>query len=148
MNNSKVTLLFLFVFGLLIPMAFGMAGDLDKPSLSFSQNSTIRDKVMGVISSKEFKFLGGHFINADTTLEYAGDSAAVNTFLDRLAKCAGVHVHVSFSSDTDGLFSGEKTDADWTLNHNAWIDDSVFNVMVRTERIAKSAVRIPKAKSK
>ena len=139
MNRMKPALLLILVSGLLIPMAFGLALHLDKPSLALSQDSTLRDKVMPVITSEQFKFLYGHLINAATTLEYAGDAASVNAFLDQLAKCEGAKVAVSFSA--------EKSESDWTLDHNAWSDESAFNVIVHTARIPKAAVRIPKQKA-
>ena len=139
MNRIKSVLLLIFVSGLLIPMAFGLALHLDKPSLAFSQDSPLRERVMRVIASEQFKFLHGHLINASTTLNYAGDAAAVNAFLDQLAKCEGATVEVSFSA--------EKSESDWTLDHNAWSDESVFNVIVHTARIPKAAVTIPKQKA-
>ena len=139
MNSIKSALLLILVSGLLIPMACGLALYLDKPSLAFSPDSPLREKVMRVVTSKQFKFLGGHLINASTTLDYAGDSAALNAFLDQLAKCEGAKVGVSFSA--------EKSAADWTLDHNAWSDESVFNILVHTARIPEAAITIPKQKA-
>lgn len=140
MNKTKTALLLILLSGCLMPMAFGLALHLDKPSLAFSPASLLREKVMPVITSEQFKFLHGHVINAATSLEYAGDAASVNAFLDQLAKCNGAKVEVSFSA--------EKSESDWTLDHNAWADESVFNVIVHTARIPKAAVKIPKQKAK
>ena len=140
MNKMKTALLLILLTGSLMPMAFGLARDLDKPSLAFSPDSSLREKVMRVIAAEQFKFLHGRLINASTKLEYAGDSAALNAFLDQLAKCEGARVAVSFSA--------EKSESDWTLDHNAWSDEDVFNVIVHTARIPKAVVRIPKQKAK
>ena len=139
MNKIKSAILLLLVSALLVPMAFGRAQDLDKPSLAFPQASALREKVMRVISSKQIKFLHGRMINASTTLQYAGDSTNLNAFLEQLAKCEGATVNVSFS--------GDKSDTDWTLAHNALSDASEFSVIVHTARIPESEVRIPKRKT-
>ena len=78
------------------PHAFGLAGDLAAPSLSFPADSKSQESVTRVISDQQFKFLRGHFVNASSTLIFSGDAASLNSFLARLAQCKGAKVEVSF----------------------------------------------------
>ena len=68
--------------------AFGLAGDLAAPSLSFPENSTARAAVMKVVSDKQFRYQDGHYINALTKLHYGGDAASLNDFLARAWRSA------------------------------------------------------------
>lgn len=116
--------------------AFGLAGDLDAPSLSFPVNSESQQSVTKVISDKQFKFLRGHFVNAASTLMFSGDAAALNSFLSMLAQCKGAKVEVTFN-DSQG-------DSSWTLTHTGWGDPDAFQIAVNTAQIAKAAVKLPK----
>ncbi len=118
------------------PPAFGLAGNLDAPSLSFPANSKSQKAVMEVISDKQFRFLRGRFVNAFSTLLYGGDADSLNTFLSKLARCPGAKVTVAFDK------GGE--DASWILTHNAWGDPDTFHIVVNTARIAEASVKIPK----
>ena len=115
---------------------FGLAGDLDAPSLSFPADSKIQKGVMSVISDKKFKFLRGHFINAYSTLTFFGDAASLNAFLFRLSQCEGSKVSVTFSK--------EEGDMSWTLTHSAWGSPDAFNIAVNTAQIAEAATKVPK----
>ena len=118
------------------PHAFGLAGDLAAPSLSFPADSKSQESVKRVISDKQFKFLRGHFVNASSTLMFSGDAAALNSFLARLTQCKGAKVEVTFNE-----YQG---DASWTLTHTGWGDPDAFQVAVNTAQIAKAAVKLPK----
>ncbi|HEY2343258.1 MAG TPA: hypothetical protein VGH90_09530 [Chthoniobacteraceae bacterium] len=126
-------------------VSFSAAGDLTAPSLAFPKDAPYQAAVMKVIMDKNFKFLRGSFINADTTLEYTGNAASLNTFLAHLAACAGIEVHVTFSDAGD---LSNDADAAWTLRHNAWGAGSEFYVIVNKQLIAESTVIVPKATQK
>jgi len=137
MSPIRPTLaLSVFLFLGLCSRSFGLAGDLKSPSLSFPVGFEGREKIVGVISDKQFQFLRGHFVNAHTTLLYAGDAASLNAFLNQLAACPGTKLSVTFAR--------EEEDAAWTLQHNAWGDANSFHIAVNTARIAETGVKVPK----
>ena len=135
MNLHKTLFLAVTLPLLAITPAFGMAGDLPTPALSFPEHSSSRTSVMKVVSDKQFRYLQGHYINALTKLHYAGDAASLNDFLARLAKCEGITVSVSFDEKTEGV--------SWTLEHNAWADAGGIQIDVNTRYVAKAAVKLP-----
>jgi hypothetical protein len=141
MKSLRLTLLAAVLWLSSLAASFGLAGDLTQPSLAFPKDAPYCDAVMKVVMDKSFKFLRGHFVNADTTLEYSGDAASLNAFLAHLAACSGVKVHVSFSADVDAF---SNPDAAWTLRHNAWGDGAAFHVIVNTRLIKESVVSVPK----
>ena len=45
---------------------------------------SLRTNLMAAITDKDYKFLDGHFINANTILHYGGPTESLNRFLTRL----------------------------------------------------------------
>jgi hypothetical protein len=113
-----------------------MAGELSSPSLAFPaafpQES--RTRVIAILGDPECKFLGGHFINADTTLEYGGKTAALNRLLEKLSQCDGIQVHLAFSGGRAAAWtlSNGSTNASWTVRHNGWADAGWIEIQVNT----------------
>lgn len=140
MNVLRSTFMLVVVlFHLCASRAFGLAGDLDRPSLSFPTGFESAQAMLSVISDKQFAFKGGKFINAGSTLDYAGNADSLNGFLSRLAACKGAKVSVSFSEN----------DADWSwrLQHHAWTDPAAFHIVVNTRHIVEANVKVPKAET-
>lgn len=106
------------------PKAHALAGDLDHPSLAFPKDTpaALQTQIMTALNGKEAKFLHGHFINADTTLVYGGNTEALVSMLARLAECEGMQVKVSF-------VRGAAAES-WTLRHNAWADATYIGIKV------------------
>lgn len=116
-----------------------LAGKLDRPSLSFPSGFENREAIMKVLSSPDFKYAGGSFVNAHSILNYQGGAAPLNEFLVRLAACKGVKVSVSFSP-----LEGDAATTAWTLDHNAWGDPLAFHIKVNTGLIKEAEVKVPK----
>ena len=127
----------LLTYLLSLQTCFGLAGELTSPSLAFPADSPLAKPVYAIISDKEFHFLHGMFINAHTTLEYTGDAASLNKFLDRLSQCHGVTLHVTFASSD--------SEAAWVLSHSAWGAPDSFSIAVNTSKIEQRAVHVPGA---
>jgi hypothetical protein len=91
----------LLVFGL-ATRAFALAGDLTEPSLAFPSDfpESARTNIMAALRQPDCRFLGGHFVNWITSLNYGGDTKALNLFLEGLAKCPGIRLSVRFSSES------------------------------------------------
>jgi hypothetical protein len=136
MKNTFIALALSFVIA--APRVFALAGDLPQPSLAFPENSPLRNPVMAVLSAKEFRYLGGKFINAASTLRYGGDAKALQIFLERLAKIKGVTLEV--------VFRDQLADADWRVTHSASEEPQTIVVTVNSATIAESSVTAPKAK--
>jgi hypothetical protein len=93
-----------------------MGGDLRHPSLALPADAPteLRTRLMVILAEEDAKFLGGHFINAHTTLEYGGSTQALNRMVSKLAECGGVKVQLRFTNAVDGPA--------WSVDHNAWTD--------------------------
>lgn len=93
--------------------------ELDTPTVAFPANysETKRERISAVLGSKKCKFVRGHALNFFTTLIYQGDTQALNFFLEDLAKCPGLTIHVSFlkPKDCGHALSGN----DWAVHHSA-----------------------------
>lgn len=108
------------------PNALALAGTLDRPSIAFPQSVDPhwRDSVTEALATEGAQFLDGRFINAATTLRYAGNTGALNLFLDRLARCSGLRLRIRFD---------RALDANWTVHHNAWGDSMALEVHINPD---------------
>jgi hypothetical protein len=104
--------------------AFGLAGDLKSPSLSMPAATPVefRTNVLAALSDKNCKFLDGHFINASTTLNYGGSTAALNQLINQLSSFEGLRVMVGFVSNAGG--------PSWIIQHNGWGDGGQIYIKI------------------
>ena len=115
--------------------AFALGGLLKEPGIAM-KNTDRGAAVQKILSDKKYKFLGGIFINAHTTLCYSGDTAQLNLFLDDLSKVEHVKLHVQFSKTAVGptLSLGDSVmeigASQWQVMHNGWLDEDRFQVIV------------------
>lgn len=109
-----------------------LAGDLVSPSLSFPESidAAWRESALRVVHEPAARFLGGHFVNASTTLRYGGDTAALNQFLAALAAIPGARLEIRFTRELPGH---------WTMEHDAWGDARRFRI---TLNVSAEAVRL------
>lgn len=107
-----------------VAKAHAMAGDLEHPSLAFPEDmpAALQAQIMAALSGKDAKFLQGHFINADTTLAYGGNTESLTSMLARFSECDGIRIKVSF-------VRGPAAES-WTVRHNAWGDARYIGVQV------------------
>jgi len=86
------------------------------------------------------KFVEGFALNAVTTLKYAGDTAALNRFMQDLATCPGATLSVCFVDSPED-------DSDWTIQHNGHQPgDLVLQVNLRSRQIELDVLGIPQIK--
>jgi len=115
-----------------------LAGDLERPSIAFPETTEPgwRDAVMKVLNQESAAYQGGRFINASTTLRYGGDAKALSQFLAGLAKCPGARIAITFS---------DAADANWIVEHSAWIEARRFNIRIRTGKdgLPLDGLRLP-----
>jgi hypothetical protein len=125
------------------PNAFALAGELKEPGVAFSQGypEAARKQVMAALNRPDSKYLKGNFINWHTSLLYAGETKALNQFLDALAKCPGVTLHVSFVADP---VPGEP--CDWHVGHDAHRNQFHVRVNLKSERIKLPDLYLPEVK--
>lgn len=114
--------------------------DLKTPSVAHSAgySQEAAAAVRQALTRKDAKFLGGFGLNSWTTLRYAGETRALNLFLDDLAKCPGVTVSVSFRRLNDEL--------DWRVGHSAYENRFQVEVNLNSKKIKVDEVVIPPAK--
>ncbi len=114
MKKTFCIALVLLTFGLPI-RAFALAGELKTPDLAFPTgfSEISRTNLLASLQPTDCKFLGGRFINWSTTLEYGGNTPALNRFLAGLAKCPEVVLVVRFGPAMTA------SDCDWAVTHSA-----------------------------
>ena len=122
---------------------FPMAGELTEPSLAFPKDfpQSASTNILAALRASDWKFLGGHFVNGSSTLEYGGDAQALNRFLERLVKCPGVVLYVGFETESIPIAY------DWRVSHSAR-QPGMFTVSLnlKSSRIAWEQVGIPGGK--
>ncbi len=143
--KNRFSSLFAGVVAVLLTLpntVFGLAGSLEHPSLSFPEafESEVTKKIMKLLALEENRYSDGFFVNASTSLNYAGDVAALNHFLKELAAVPKLKLSVSFEP--------EVVEGTWRLSHTAWGDAWRFSVSVNLENLGveKSQVVIPAKK--
>lgn len=139
------------VFGTTV--AHAMAGKLKSPELAFPAEfpSERRDKIVGVLKSREFVFAGGDFINSNTHLNYSGSTTNLNSFLEKVAKCPGFVMSLSFTATkaTEGIAElPPSPEGDWELSHSATNPDHLFiRVNLHSSRIQMADLSLPEIRS-
>jgi hypothetical protein len=123
--------------------ALAMAGNLASPELAFPKDypEVTRSNILAVLREPDCHFIDGHFINWNTTLQYGGDTRALNSFLARLVKCADVILSVSFDEELD-------EDCTWTVFHGALPDPNHFSIHIhfRSKKIVLGELAVPEIK--
>ena len=123
--------------------ALALAGELKEPGVAHAQGypQAAQEQVRAALTRPDCKFLGGRFINWHTSLLYAGETKALNLFLDALAKCPGVTLHISFVEDPI-LSAG----SDWHVSHDAHANSFHIRVNLKSERIKLPDLHLPQVK--
>jgi hypothetical protein len=126
------------------PNTFALAGELKEPGVAHAAGypEAAQKQVRAALTRADCKFLGGRFLNSHTSLLYAGDTKALNQFLDALAKCPGVTLHVSFVA-TDPI-PGEP--CDWHVGHDAHRNQFHVHVNLKSGRIKLPDLYLPEVK--
>lgn len=125
--------------------AFALAGDLKEPGVALPQDypKAAQEQVMAALKQPDCKFLKGHYLNSHTSLLYAGETKALNQFLEALANCPGVTLHVSFTTDPVPRDDGQ---CDWFVSHDAHANSFHVRVNLKSERIKLPELRLPVVK--
>lgn len=123
--------------------AFALAGELKEPGVAHAAGypQAAQQQIAAALKRPDCKFLKGHFLNSHTSLLYAGETKALNQFLDGLAKCPGVTLHVSFVADP---IPGEP--CDWVVAHDAHANSFHVRVNLKSERIKLPELYLPEVK--
>jgi hypothetical protein len=118
---------------------FAEAGTLDSPGVAFSGGypKDAQEQVMAALTRRDCKFLGGQFVNWFTSLQYGGDTKALNLFLGDLVKCPGATVHVAFKK--------LDVDCDWRVSHDALDNRFQIEVNLNSKQIQLEDLYIPEA---
>ena len=127
MNLRSVTFLAAVILTGGVFRALALAGDLDHPSLSFPESTApgVRERIMQVLSEQPSEFRGGRFVNARTTLHYAGQTPSLNRFLAGLAACPDLQLQIAFRKHP-----GEVA---WTLEHDGWTAPQRFSILINSD---------------
>lgn len=120
--------------------AHALSGPLKSPAgIAFSSTypDEARAQVIEALQQEGAEFVDGSFVNAISTLNYRGETKALNALANRLAHCPGTMVFVSFQK-----FAPEH---DWRVVHDAHLNHLQVIVNLNSQRIDLVALAIPPA---
>jgi hypothetical protein len=145
------------VFGIAVNRLYARAGKLDKPEIAIGGADGTPDATGAAINrillTHEKQFVGGHYINALSTLQFAGGTKTINSLLDELSKVEGAILYVRFSRGAEfvdalpGTGNPLPKPYDCVIEHNAWTDAYSLSVTiylgddVKLEDLAIPAIR-------
>jgi hypothetical protein len=91
--------------------AWALAGELKQPGLAFPPDFSraLHQQIQTNLTRPECEFVGGHFLNWNTQLNYNGSVTALNQFLAGLAQIPGARIWVHFKS----------ADTAWQVSHSS-----------------------------
>lgn len=140
-------------------IAWGLAGKLDRPSISTPTVGDAPTRVpdpicsamQNALSQHAKQFVSGRFINAHSIMEFSGTTSELNTLLKDLAAIEGAKMQIRFAEGSDKLLQldvkgeGDKLPYQWRIEHNAWGDAQYLSVtiLVGNGKIKVENVQIP-----
>jgi hypothetical protein len=91
--------------------AWALAGELKQPGLAFPSEfpQALQQQIQTNLARADCEFVGGHFVNWNTHLNYNGSVTALNQFLAGLAQIPGARIWVHFKS----------AETAWQVSHSA-----------------------------
>ncbi len=118
--------------------AFALYGELKEPGVALSEDlpEAARKRITAALHRTDCRFLGGNFLNSFTTLRYAGETKALNMFLDALANCPGVTLSVSFVKSLPEA-------GDWHVHHEAHPNRFHVRVSLASEKLELEHLYLP-----
>ncbi len=123
--------------------AFALAGELKDPGLAFAQSfpESARTNITAALTRPDCTFVNGRFINWHTSLNYRGETLALNLFLEGLVKCPGTTLSIRFQTESI------PADSDWMVAHSG-DEPGKFTVHInlKSPRINLEKLVIPESK--
>jgi hypothetical protein len=136
----QATLIAAIISGIAVSRTYGIAGNLNKPGIAIPSDGGTPDRVVAamyaMLLKHEKQFVGGHYINADSVLHFAGGTKAINSLLAELSKIDGAVLHVRFSKGAESVDLVSETGAglpepyDFAIEHNAWADGRSLSITI------------------
>ncbi|MCD6050656.1 MAG: hypothetical protein K0Q55_2059 [Verrucomicrobia bacterium] len=123
--------------------AFALAGNLDTPGLAFPKDfpETVRTSMTDALTHTNCTFLGGRFVNSYTSLNYRGETVALNLFMEGLVKSPGTILSVRFQT------ASVPSDRDWMVTHDADAPHKLtVHINLKSFRINLEKLVIPESK--
>lgn len=143
---------FIVVFVVLTPNESSAAlFELKKPRLPMAKSFTESDyvklnEVLDGKGIKDVKYIKGHWLNLFSSLQYyffsslqyRGDTCAVNHFIEALTKCPKVAVHVTFERPSPGV-----AEYDWMVTHTANKNKLIVRINLKSKSIDLTKLHLP-----
>lgn len=126
----------------------------DQIAYSLRAPERVKRQVAEALTLKECEFINGGWCNGTTTINFCGDTAAINAMMARLAECPEMTVEVSFKrhdKDSQGKNSRKNENlldraSDWRLVHDSKTNSFLVIVNLESENIHLDDLKIPPAK--
>jgi hypothetical protein len=116
------------------------AGNLDKPGISIPSTAegtldATAAAMNAVLKEHREQFVGGHYINTHSILQFEGGTKTINSLLAELSKIEGSILRVKFSSGSEFVESlpgaGEPPRPyDCVIEHNAWANADSLGITI------------------
>ncbi len=155
MKKNLVFTLIALALAMAVPSAFGLSRNLPQPDIFFpkSYNTNRAERVLSVLRSDRFKYLGGLTSywapEWSTTLVYAGDAPSLTAFLSALNEVKGITVRLTFSSDLSKETGSALQAGSWWVIYSHTLPDTMtvrINLAAESLGRDKFELRLPKAK--
>jgi hypothetical protein len=117
---------------------------LKASSLSMGKDFSDGDykQLKRVLERKDCKFLGGGSLNSFTSLQYAGDTTAVNRFVEALSLCPQVTVRVIFFRPGAG-----GSESDWMVTQEGNSHELVVRINLASNNVKMENLYLPPVKA-
>ena len=117
------------------PIALGAMGEIKTPMLLVKDQPDTQAALEKVLRRPDAKYLQGHWLNRWSSLQYGGDTTALNMMIADLALCPGLEVTVRFQK--------LENDASWIIGQEANAPKVQVTVNLGSSQIEPERISLP-----
>jgi hypothetical protein len=117
------------------PEAHAAMGEIKTPKLIVKDQPETEAALEKVLQRPDAKYLKGHWLNRWSSLQYGGDTTALNMMVADLAQCPGLSVSLTFQKLNN--------EASWIVGQNANAAHIQVTVNLSSPHIAVERISLP-----
>jgi hypothetical protein len=117
------------------PVAHAAMGEIKTPMLLVKDQPKTQAALEKVLRRPDAKYLQGHWLNRSSSLQYGGDTTALNLMIADLAQCPGLEVTVTFQKLNN--------DASWMVGQDGNEPQVHVTVNLSSSQINPERISLP-----
>ena len=117
------------------PVARAAMGEIKTPMLLVKDQPETQAALEKALRRPDAKYLQGHWLNSWSSLQYGGDTTALNLMIADLAQCPGLSVAVTFQKLNN--------DASWIVGQNGNAPKVQVTVNLSSPQIVSERISLP-----